>query len=342
MNYRILLYPMVVVLAVGITACKQDVDIFTQTGIVAPPTYDKSWKAEGQINDTMEIRKFFNAIALTPRKDSVNMTTGGYAFSSPEMTVYFPANACVIANSGIAFTGKALVETFFIKKKGDMIRYDKPTISNGYVLESGGEIYIRATGGGQELSLAPNKQVTIRTFDTSAVASTMKLFTGAAVNANQFTWTPFTGAQGTTAFVNTWRDSAAPGRTNMGYEFTFPNLRWINCDYFRDTTNLTRNFAVRMTADTFTNQNTAVFAAFRDIRAVVKLWGDSASRTFTIPPHYRGLPIGNVVTVVTVSKIGERYYLGVVPNTTIANNLVVPVTPIAKTRDEILAYLLTL
>jgi hypothetical protein len=341
MNRKLLLYLIVLILGVGITACKQDSDIFTPTGVVLPPTYDKTWKPETQISDTTQIRKFFADVYFTPRKDSVNMTTGGTVVA-PELTVFFPTNACVFTSSGAAFTGKAQVETFLIKKKGDMIRYDKPTISNGYLLVSGGEVYIRATSGGQELSLAAGKQVTIRIRDTTAIANTMKLFTGSSANNNQFNWNQVNTGPTTQQTIGVWTDSTQGNRVIGGYEFPCPNLRWINCDYFRDTTTLTRSFSARIVGDTFTNQNTAVFTVFRDIRAVVKLWGDTSTRTFTIPPHYRGLPTGNVVTVVSISKLNDRYYLGTTPNVTIANNLVVPVNPVSKTRDEILAYLLTL
>jgi len=320
-------------------SCRQDTDTFVITKVIdnTLKNPDTVWLSESSITDTNAVRVLAGSLGKTTFLDSVNVTSGDTVLTPDNVRIVFPAKCANFAN-GSAVTGKAQMTFVVIQKKGDMIRADKPTVnSDGSVLISGGEAYVTLSQGGQALVLASGKSLDIRIHDVTAT-STMQFFYGQATNTNQFAWS---GAGGNTDSqrVGIWKDSNG---VVAGYELLTTRLNWINADKFNsDSTNLT-NLYVKMSADTFTNTNTMVFLAFRDINSVVKLWGDPSNKQFSIPTHYKGVPVGKVVSVITISKVGSNYYLGAIPNITISANMVVPVGPSAKTVSQITDYLQTL
>ena len=99
----------------------------------------------------------------------------------------------MLPTAGLAVTGKVFVEVLLIKKKGDMVLLNKPTTSNGNMLVSGGEIFVRLLKDGQELKLAPNAKINIR-FADFPTNPNMKLFFGDESNPQQFNWIPNTNS----------------------------------------------------------------------------------------------------------------------------------------------------
>jgi hypothetical protein len=160
--------------------------------------------------------------------------------------------------------------------------------------------------------------------------------------------------QSPTRFQNTWlgvtdslvgvttrRDTIRQQGTVSFSDSCFMSLRrlgWTNCDRFNNETNLTRDFCVSL-PDTFNNSNTAVFMAFPELPAAVRMVGDSATRSFRIAPNYRGVPIGRNVILVSVSRLGNDYYLGTRTTTVAASTTCLAVVPRLVTWAELIAYL---
>ena len=322
-------------------SCKKDVDTFTIIKeLVSPAKTDTIWHNEQDISDTDVVRTIAKNVAIPPQLDSVDITKGDTVVTTDNVTIIIPS-LCANTQSGTTAKGKAQLEFLMIKKKGYMIRSDKPTVtSNGSLLESGGEIFMRLTQGGQELELAPGKTIRLRTKDATA-DTRMRFFYGNQANINQFNWLGG-GDNNSSQVVKIWVDSSRNSTVPAGYDVVTSKLHWINCDKLNaDTAHLTK-VCVQISADSFTNANTMVFLAFRDVNAVVKLWGDPSLKKFCTPSAYKGLPIGKVMTVVTISKINNVWYLGALPNLTISANLTVPITPSASTDVLIAAFLNTL
>jgi hypothetical protein len=62
--------------------------------------------------------------------------------------------------AGCAATGNARIEILQLKRKGDFIKFFKPTTTEkGSLLETGGGLYIRITKEGKELSLATGSTI---------------------------------------------------------------------------------------------------------------------------------------------------------------------------------------
>ena len=310
-----------------LNACQKDIDVFIpDAGQLNGP--DTSWYSS--ITATMPVTSLKNNLAADFYHDSIQVNANNAYIVTPSgLQCGFPPNCCV-SNTGQAITGSVQVELMLIKNKGEMIRMNKPTASNGRLLVSGGEIFIRLKKDGNEVQLAPNKRILIRYPDVP-LSTQMKFFAGDESNAERFNWLPVTDTLNTV------------GVGTQFYEINTNHLRWINCDYFYDTTGISR---VTVTADLeayFTNANTMAFTVFKDLRSVVGMYGDISTRKFSTGK----IPAGKAITVVVLSKQGNDYFLGsehtvtALPTSGAATQHVV-VKPVKRSLAEILNFLNTL
>ena len=317
-------------ITVGITlnACQKNSDIFVpDPGQVNGP--DTNWYST--ITPSMPVSSLKTALSFGYYTDSIQVgPNNAYLITPFGLLCGFPPNCCV-NGTGQSVTGTVQVEILLVKKKGDMIRLDRPTISGGRLLVSGGEIFLRLKKSGQELSLAPNVKLTLRYPDLPLLPS-MKLFSGDESNPNLFNWLPLTDLQNNNVAI-----------TTQNYEIQTNRVRWINNAYMVDTAGIPQVKVSADLASTLTNANTVAFAVFKDYRAVVPMVPDLATHKFT---SIR-IPVGKELTLVVISRQGNDYFLGTktfVTATQAANtgNQSVSVTPVIKTLSSVIDYLNTL
>ncbi|WP_462249830.1 hypothetical protein [Ferruginibacter sp.] len=312
--------------ALFINACKKNTDVFVPDGgqlNAADTTWSNSLAA------TAPVYALQNILLLQTVKDSIEVNANvALLAASNGVQVTFPPLCCV-SSTGQVITGKVYVELLLIKKKGDMVLMNKPTISNGNVLVSGGEIFISLKKDGKELQLAPNAKIYIRYAD-APTNQQMKLFIGDESNPAQFNWIPST----------TLSDTIGIGPQT--YEIATSHLRWINCDYFYDTAGITRSTVSAHLPANYTNANTTTFLVFRDFRSVLGMYADVLAKRFSSGK----VPNGKVATVVAISKQGNDYFLGKETITTGTNvttgNQRVSLSPVKTSLADIKLFLSTL
>ena len=317
---------------VGGQSCGKDMDEFIPTNTTTIVKGDTVWQEDlFKINDIstavlspLNIEKLMADLATDPVVREINAERGGIITTLDGATVEFPANSCVTKNNRPC-TGNLTVEILVLRKKGEFLLNNVPTTSLGRQLISGGAVRIKVSQNGEEVKLArPNTspyRVKFQSISTAADPA-MKLFEGTPEGRFKFDWIPIpTSITGANApFLRTWRDSIQ-GRSTAGFELFLDRFSWINCDKFSgDSTNLTNKFCVAL-SDTFTNQNTSVFVVFKEINSVVSLVGDGKTKQFCVPSGYRGLPIGKIVNIISISTVKDRIYIGkkevtIAPNTT--------------------------
>lgn len=315
-------------LTVMFTACQKDIDLFIPDTTSAGP--DTNWVAA--VTDLSPVSDMKRLLKRENLLDSLDGTAGGTIQTSDGLTVIVPPGT-LLRPGGQPATGRIHIETMLIRQKGDMVRLDKPTTSFGRVLISGGEIFIKIRKEGEELHLAPGKGIYIRYADP-APNPLMKLFYGDEKNPERFNWIPATNLNGA---VN-----VDTSRTSTGYELFSNNLRWINCDYFADTSGARVNVTASLPAD-YTNANTSVYLVFKEIKSVVGMYGDAATKRFASPK----VPSGKSAVVISITKRGTNsYYLAheniVIGQTNLNGTHVVPLMPRPTSLTDIKAYLGTL
>lgn len=209
-----------------------------------------------------------------------------------------------------------------------MISADKPTTSDGRLLVSGGEMFVGLFQNGQELKLAQGKEISIK-YNDSPIVPFMKVFYGSESSPDQFNWLP----------ADTLNGQLFPG--NNFYTVIATRLRWINCDYFFDTTGIQRVQVAASLPPQYTNANTSAYFVFNDLRSVVGMYGNSITKRFSTGL----LPTGKAAKLIILSKQGDDYYLGQTPVVTaIAAGTVqtVGVQPVKTSLADVKSFLETL
>jgi hypothetical protein len=311
------------------TACQKDIDIFVPD---AGQTNGADTVWQNSIAATMPVAVLQTNLLIEPLKDSVELSAANitYLTASNGLVCAFPP-LCCINSSGVAVTGRVQVELFAIKKKGDMVLMNKPTTSDGAMLVSGGEIFIRLKKDGQDLALAPGAKINIR-YSDFPVNSNMKLFFGEERANGIFNWQP--------------NPDTLVNRIGFGpqfYEITTNHLRWINLDYFYDTSGIARSAVSVKLPSNYTNANTTAFLVFKDLRSVLRMQADVAERRFSTGK----IPQGKVAWVLVMSKQGNDYFftkeaITTGQNTTVNSTQIIALTPVKSTLSDIKTWLATL
>jgi hypothetical protein len=322
-NTKIIL--ILLVTALLFSSCKKDSDIFIPDFSIGG--LDTNWVAA--VTDLSPVSEVKRLLRRENFLDSVDATAGGTFQTSEGLTVIVLPGSLQLSNGSLA-TGKIHIETLIVKHKGDMVRLDKPTTSFGRLLISGGEIFIRIRKENEELHLVPGKTIYIK-YNDPAPSPLMKLFYGDESNPERFNWLPTT--------LNS-RGMVAVGA--QGYEIVSEQLRWINCDYFADSSGARVNVTASLAAD-YTNANTSVYLVFKEIKSVVGMYGDITSKKFSSPK----VPAGKTAVVISITKKGTNsYYLGhetiVIGQTSLNGIQTVPLKPQPTSLSDIKAYLSTL
>ena len=310
-----------------LTSCQKDIDIFTADNTTAG--LDTNWVAS--VTDISPITALKNLLNKELTHDSIDAAAGGTFHTSEGLTVIVTPQSLQMSN-GQSATGKIYIETLLIRQKGDMVKADKPTTSFGRILISGGEIFIKARKDNEELHLAGGKGIYIKYSDPSP-SSLMKLFYGDESSVERFNWIKSDSLNGGIGIST---------QSNAGYEIFSTRLRWINCDYFADSSGTRVNVTASMPAD-YTNANTSVYLVFKDINSVAGMYGDVVSKKFTSPK----IPSGKSAVVISITKKGTNsYYLGhenIITGQTSNNGIqTVILKPQPTSITDIKAYLSTL
>lgn len=310
-----------------LSACQKDVDIFIpDPGQTNGP--DTSWHTT--ITATMPVSVLKNELLEKPYLDSIEVNANNATVTTATgLIVTFPP-WCAANTAGQPVTGNVQVEIQVVKKKGDMIRLNKPSTFNDSLLVTAGHIFITLRKNGVPLVLAPNVRFSIRYTDLP-VQQQMKIHVGDESNPTFFNWLPNPDPANNTVGIG-----------SQTYEIYTNRLRWISLAYGLNVSNTS---SVKVTADMpsyFTNANTVAFTILKDFRSVVAMHGEFNARKFVSGK----LPLGKLITVVVISKQGNDYYLGhesgVTQAGTTSVNQSVHVVPIKKSFPEILSYLSTL
>ena len=129
-------------------ACQKDKDDFIATGTTVIQTTAKAdtiWENESDLQapvigvptQLLNIEKLISQLNKPIIKDSISAEQGGKIELPDDVSLEFPSTPCVSKNNQ-ALKGKLEIEVLILRTKGELIAHDKPTISGGRLLISGG------------------------------------------------------------------------------------------------------------------------------------------------------------------------------------------------------------
>lgn len=171
-----------------------------------------------------------------------------------------------------------IIELFTLR---DIILHNKPTVSNGKLLTTDGQIYIKASKNGEELSLAGQWNFNIKMEGISErFDSEMLIFLGEDTQEG-FNWLADTTS------CNTWNGQLFCENINESniekesyYSIWPSSLGWINIDKFAEYTNTT---TIKITSEE-SLENVSVFLHFPEINSVMNYYD---SQKLLLPVGYK-------------------------------------------------------
>lgn len=292
----------VILLLLFFTACKKDSTVFIPN---SDQQLDSAWVAAPAAN--AQVFQLAAKLAGAFFAQEVNLVNDTALKTNTGLIVEFPRSALV--TGGTTITGTIKTQYALIQKKGDFIRYGIPTVSNKMPLESAGALYLKLTNlNGEIITVAPTKNIYIR-YPESDIKQGMSLYYSnlPVSNFSLFNWLPANDG----SIVSIWTSPTPPQK---GYVIKTSRTGWLNVDRLLEPT-LTRTEAGVVLPNLFSNANTVVFLVFKNLNTVVQLTGNLDFRKF----HHPNIPVEVDAKFISISKVGDTYYLGtkderIVPN----------------------------
>ncbi len=306
----------ILVLSVLLFSCaKENSDTFLgSNSLLVDTTWYNSIAANAEVN---QLR---NLLITPPIIDSFEVNNNpAFVTLADSTNIYFPASSCVLP-SGAAFTGKAKIEFIALKKKGDFVSNNKPTVTTvNQLLETGGSFSLRLLKDGQPLLLANGKSITVQ-LKESQPQTNHQIYYGAN-NGWQ--------VANDSSSVSLWTTLVQGNTTILGYQFLFKKYNWISSNSMIDTALPKVNIVTYLPVN-YTNANTTVFAVLKQHKTVIRGIPEVSNRTFILPR----IPLNKQVVLISVTKIGTAFYVGINEITTSANQQPVQIIPLRKTESE--------
>lgn len=303
------------------TSCQKDVDFFIPN--TSQPIADTSWA--NTITDTMQVA-ILQASLLKP------IATDSVFIDSVMPTNYTAANGLkffirpniLVPSVGLApIAGWANIEHIFLKKRGDFISANVPTITvTNQLLESGAAVFTKIKKEGVALQILPNAAIGLN-ISTTTQLSGAQLFYSNSPMAN---WLP-----------NTNPNQNIVTTTTQGFEVVTNTLGWLQLA----NTVLPGTVNISATLDSqFTNKNTVVFLSVNNKISIVRFSANRTSKTFNcLTP----IAPDKEVSLIAMSKLGDKYYLAnkvmVTQNNSGGGNQLVQLQPQLSSLQQINTFL---
>lgn len=310
------------VCSVLLVSCKKDSERFVP---YSDQALDSAWSATVPSNAQVHqlAARLLGKVyvkTLNPTVDSVLETDNGLRIQLPGKFLYMPGMATTLT--------EVKSEYVMIRKLGDYVRYGVPSQSGMYPLETRGAFFLSLTSNNQAVSIAAEKSILFQFYETDTKPG-MNVFYGSRngfSNTSGFNWVPANDYPQ----LGVW-DSVNPVR--KGYHLSIRHGGLIQVGKYIETTSARTKVSVVL-PNLFSNCNTSVYMAFKNIRSIVRLDGDASLRTF----GSSNIPINEEVLFFSISKIGDSYYLGKLDQRTTAGMLAV-VKPVLVELNTIQSFL---
>lgn len=178
---------------------------------------------------------------------------------------------CLMMPNGDTVTYPFKIKLVELYKPKDMIYYRVPTITQGNILETDGEIRLRAFKGTTELLLKPNACYATIDMPNTAPKNNMRVFYGFSSSSPfvDFTDNPTTAGAATTALNPVFTV------TSYGYQNQIGKLGWINCGKNAGTS---PSSVISFTSTVDDLSNVAIFVYLPTTKTVIQATNLSTSQ----------------------------------------------------------------
>lgn len=220
------------------------------------------------------------------------------------------------------------VEVTEVSDISDIVARGLHTVTKeGTLFESGGMVLVSVTCNGEPLALLPGRNVKIQIPENNPQDG-FSVLSQTAPATSEGRWE--IGSQ--VVFKAEW--PANNGNIRQGYELLMTQLGWAASG--RVITEPSSRFCVELPTG-FGGQNTLSYLVFKNKQVVAPLEFDLGQNKFC----FSNVPIGFQVQLVSISKLGERFWLGKAETET-GTNVTYPMNKQETTEEAIFDFLKSL
>jgi hypothetical protein len=259
-----------------------------------------------------------SALAAQTQKFTFTAGTGTITLTSAK-GVKININSAHLTKGGLPVTGTVDITYVEIFDKGHMLVTNKPTMGimpdgTHNLLKSGGEFYIKATQGGQELATTASITLLVPTALTGVLDNTMTFWTGVVDNDGELVWKNANDTPNTTG-----GRGVVQGEKN-NYYVSFGNFGWTNVDRFYSDPRTKTTILVRP-PEGYDNKNSAVYLSYdgEGKNALAKL--DKFTSEGLFSEHYGQIPIGLACHIIFATEEDGKWKYAIKGVTVKANDI---------------------
>lgn len=259
-----------------------------------------------------------NALAGKTQHFTATAGTGAITLTSAK-GVKININGNCLTKAGNAVTGAIDIEYVELFDKGDMLVTNKPTMGlmpdgKKNLLISGGEFFIKATQGGQELATTCTINLVVPTNLTGGLDNEMTLWIGNIDEDDNLVWREAKG-DGDGAGGK----GGVQGEAN-NYYVTFGNFGWANVDKFYNDPRPKTTILVDA-PEGYDNDNCSIYLSYdgEGQNALAKLDTYTAAGLFS--EHYGQIPVGLACHIIFATEDNGQWRYAIKGVTTTADTV---------------------
>jgi hypothetical protein len=242
----------------------------------------------------------------------------GLATFTSQNGVIIKINGNGLSKNGNSVVGLVTVKYREIFDAGKMLSTDKTTMgmqADGKMalLISGGEFYINATQGGDQLTISSTIQLIIPTSLTGGTNTSMSLWRGQepSANSNMLGWLGV--ISGPTGAIGVTINNGA-GQNIAYYNATLPGFGWFNIDcFYNDARPRTPIFATVPSG--YNGMNAAIYLHYDGQGNSLMKFDTYLNESLRFSEHYGQIPIGLECHVIFVTEENGKWRYAIKPVT---------------------------
>ena len=320
------LYSFIILLTAALSACKKEEKTLVTT---VTPTFDRSL-----------VHALMAPLRSAPQTFTVNAGTLVEVEGVKGTKLTFYPNSFKNAAGDTIRNGPVEIRLLEMYSLGDMIANRASTLAGPNPLKSGGQIYITARQGGQEVFTTGYG---IRFRQPAASTQSMNIYFGNRNNADSLVlWN--------IEPIGLSASSTRMDSISNTYYYQFDSVvkfNFVNCDHdiFKGSTIPRTTITTFIPEKTFTPANTTVWIVYPGVNAIGYMDGytyTSYNANYEAKFSASNIPVGEKFHVIMISILDNKWHYAELRNQTMDQNHMLALTPSPSTWAEILTKLSTL
>ena len=331
----------ILLLICGLISCKKE----SSTGFTVSNNLqinDTTWSNSSSYQTL--VKSITNDLSIAPLVANTSFTSSGIEddkdiFNSDNFRLSVSKNSLFNPITNKTFTaGKLTINLLALNTNGDFIRNYSSSFINNQQNQSIGFYNLNFYANDTLLSVKQGNNIHLYVKDSLANNSILHNINVFQSSDNDITDNNFLWYNDSSASHNLSLWNVQGTNNHKGYDISIAKSGWVSL-LLPGNGQIINNTKINVFLPVnFTNKNTLVYAVKAGSKNVARLNADFTSRTFSLS----NIPYNQNITLVTISKIDHKYYLGTVTSNYSSHQDIFNVVPLQVTIANIIDYLNTL